>query len=262
MQLSLAGWWQLSPLTDLSIPQTDIDFPGRISRGLPAELSEVQIAEQEWHLMHDIEVDQTMLNLAAVDLVLESVTQYAEVRVNGVAVFDCDGSQYRYQKNILPYLQLGKNRFEILFLQPDEDYLVEPEETVCHLAYQTMARDPSAGVGIGQTPFLKLIKHVRLLQLTIEQIWHHGGSCELKVNAYYKTLKTGLVAAQVQYDAVSYTVPLDVRHDHLSALFQVDAPRVGYISSLTLRLDGYHVEFYVQLSPSQSVQHYHFYSED
>ena len=69
MQLSLAGLWQLSPLTDLSIPQDDISFPAPLSDKLPSSLSEDQIAQYEWHLMHDIEVDEAMLAYPTVDLV-------------------------------------------------------------------------------------------------------------------------------------------------------------------------------------------------
>ena len=80
MQLSLAGLWQLSPLTDLSIPQDDITFPSPLSAVLPQTLSEDEIVHQEWHLMHDIEVDESMLNFGAVDLVLEGIDYHAEVR--------------------------------------------------------------------------------------------------------------------------------------------------------------------------------------
>ncbi|OQJ96327.1 beta-galactosidase, partial [Vibrio parahaemolyticus] len=47
MQLSLAGLWQVSPLTDLSIPQDDITFPAPLSQVLPAELTEAAIRQQE-----------------------------------------------------------------------------------------------------------------------------------------------------------------------------------------------------------------------
>ena len=39
MQLSLAGLWQISPLTDLSVPQDDITFPAALSARLPDTLS-------------------------------------------------------------------------------------------------------------------------------------------------------------------------------------------------------------------------------
>lgn len=124
MQLPLAGLWQLSPLTDLSIPQDDITFPAPLSLILPDTLSESDIAQQEWHLMHDIEVDESMLAFPAVELVMAGVDYYAEVRINGVAVFDCDQSQSVYKKDIRPYLQRGRNRFEILFLEQDQDSLL------------------------------------------------------------------------------------------------------------------------------------------
>lgn len=117
MQLSLAGLWQLSPLTDLSIPQDDITFPAPLSAVLPKTLSEDDIAQQEWHLMHDIEVDDDLLSFAAIDLVIEGIDYHAEVRLNGVALFDCDGSQAIYRKEIRSLLKPGRNRFEILFFR-------------------------------------------------------------------------------------------------------------------------------------------------
>ena len=98
MRLLLDGLWQISPLTDLSIPQDDITFPASLSSKLPGSLSENEIAEQEWHLMHDIEVDDAMLACPFVELVMAGVDYFAEVRLNGVAVFDCDGSQAEYRK--------------------------------------------------------------------------------------------------------------------------------------------------------------------
>nr|MCC4819898.1 hypothetical protein [Vibrio lentus] len=115
----LDGLWQISPLTDLSIPQDDITFPAPLSSKLPDSLSESEIAEQEWHLMHDIEVDDAMLACPFVELVMAGVDYFAEVRLNGVAVFDCDGSQVEYRKDIRPYMQSGRNRFEVLFLEEE-----------------------------------------------------------------------------------------------------------------------------------------------
>lgn len=43
MRLLLDGLWQISPLTDLSIPQDDITFPAPLSSKLPDTLSEEQI---------------------------------------------------------------------------------------------------------------------------------------------------------------------------------------------------------------------------
>ncbi|MCF7353876.1 sugar-binding domain-containing protein [Vibrio sp. CK2-1] len=265
MHFLLDGLWQISPLTDLSIPQADIAFPAKLSSVLPSHLTEQEIDQQEWHLMHDIEVDQSMLDLAGVDLVIDGIDRYAEVRVGGVAVFDCDGSQYRYQKDIQPYLNLGKNRIEILFLEPDDDFLIEEEASVCHLGEPVS--DAPIVSGIKRTPFLRLVRNVRLQHVVTEQIWHHGGGCELKVDVYYSTLKPGLVSTQIKYEGMMYTIPLDVRSDHVTAIFQVDAPKQAVIeqetnqalsgnTELYVHLDGYHFRFNVALSETQSVSHY------
>lgn len=281
MHLQLDGLWQISPLTDLTIPQADIAFPAALSSVLPAELSEQKIAQQEWHLMHDIEVDHAMLELAAIDLVIDAIEGYAEVRVSGVAVFDCDGSQFRYQKDIKPYLKLGKNRIEILFLEPDDDLLLEESQAVCVLGESERSKNAfnqdgfnensfkkrERTLGIAKTPFLRLVRNVRLQHVVTEQIWHYGGGCELKVDVYYHTLKPGLVSTNIKYEGMTYTMPLDIRSDHVTAIFQVDAPKQAVIDAhsqqalsgsteLYVHLDGYHFKFDVALSETQSVSHF------
>ncbi|MGL4224876.1 MAG: glycosyl hydrolase 2 galactose-binding domain-containing protein [Vibrio sp.] len=196
MQFSLAGPWQLSPLTDLSIPQDDITFPAPLSLVLPATCSETEIVQQEWHLMHDIEVDKALLSFVAIDLVLAGIEHYAEVRLNGVALFDCDGSQAVYRKEIRQWLQLGRNRFEILFLHADDESLLdEPVAAQCRLdqpasfvEHQPLVHDPR--VGIWQAPYLQGLRHLRLTHVSTEQVWHHGG-CELLVNLFLPLMPQG-----------------------------------------------------------------------
>lgn len=265
MQLSLAGLWQVSPLTDLSIPQDDITFPAPLSQALPDTLSESEIAEQEWHLMHDIDVDESMLAYPSIDLVMAGIDYYAEVRLNGVAVFDCDKSQLVYKKDIRPYLQLGRNRFEILFLEEEQDWLLdEPESApLCPL----IAKDDTPSdsrIGVWQVPYLQLIANVRLEHVATEQIWHHGGGCEFLVDLYYKTYSPGLVSASVKFNAMTYHLPIDVRDNHTSALFQIDAPIYADVSHpkredlylLEVTLDGQTQRFRIGLSRDLCVTHY------
>ncbi|MFV0575216.1 MAG: glycosyl hydrolase 2 galactose-binding domain-containing protein [Vibrio sp.] len=266
MHFPLNGLWQVSPLTDLSVPQADISFPAKLSSVLPSSLAETEIAQQEWHLMHDIEVDEAMLGLAGIDLVIEGISHYAEVRVGGVAVFDCDGSRFRYQKDIKDYLNIGKNRIEILFLEADEDWLIESEQTVCPLG-ETQPKGNAQVLELTHVPFLRFVRNVRLQHVVTEQIWHHGGGCELKVDVYYNTLKAGLVFANIKFEGMTYTIPIDVRSDHVTAIFQVDAPVKAVMkpnsnqaekgsTPLYVHLDGYHFHFDVALSETQSVTHY------
>ena len=265
MELSLAGLWQLSPLTDLSIPQDDLTFPNPLSHILPDTLSEQSIAEQEWHLMHDIDVDEAMLAFPAIDLVIAGVDYYAEVRVNGVAVFDCDGTQASYKRDIRSYLQLGRNRFEILFLEQDDDLLLEEEplESVCPLDQKNHQKQDDR-IGVWQAPYLQFIRHVRLEHISTEQIWHHGGGCEFLVNLYYKTYAAGLVSASVKFNGMTYLLPIDVRNNHTSALFQIEAPIYNdsiqsaddYFYQLEVSLDDQTQRFDVGLCEALCVQHY------
>lgn len=266
MQLSLAGLWQLSPLTDLSIPQDDITFPAPLSAVLPELLSEQSIAEQEWHLMHDIEVDEAMLKLGAIDLVLEGIDYHAEVRLNGVALFDCDGSQQVYKRDILPDLNLGRNRFEILFLEQDDDWLIDEDdenEDICSLGEQSSERFDER-IGIWREPYLQFIRNVRLEHVTTEQIWHHGGGCELMVNLHFHCYSPGLISAAVKFDGMTYHLPIDVRSDHASALFQVEAPKYydqqkpddKDLYEVSVELDGQKKSFKLGLSKDLCVTHY------
>ncbi|WP_394128007.1 hypothetical protein [Vibrio hepatarius] len=264
MQLSLAGLWQISPLTDLSIPQNDITFPAPLSAKLPDSLSEAEIAAQEWHLMHDIEVDEAMMAFPAIDLVIGGVDYHAEVRLNGVAVFDCDGSQAEYKKDIRPYMQLGRNRFEVLFLEEEEELLFEEDQPeVCplgELQYQKL----DSRIGIWKEPYLQFIRNIRLEHITTEQIWHHGGGCEFLVDLHYQTYSPGLVSAAVKFNGMTYHLPIDVRDNHTSALFQIEAPiyadaekpNLDDLYLLEVTLDGQTRRLHIGLSKDMCVSHY------
>ncbi|AUI87029.1 beta-galactosidase [Vibrio azureus] len=264
MQFSLAGLWQVSPLTDLSIPQDDIIFPAPLSQVLPAELTEEKICQQEWHLMHDIEVDESMMAFPAVDLVLGGVDYHAEVRLNGVALFDCDGKQATYKKDIRPYMQLGRNRFEILFVaEEEEELLLDEDKSEEGLPVQVQYRKNDQRLGIWQEPYLQFIRNVRLERVVTEQIWHHGGGCEFKVDMYYQTVAPGLVSASVSFNAMTYSIPIDVRSDHASALFQIEAPKYADPDSpaqkdlyqLSIDLDGQQQSFSIALNQTLCISH-------
>jgi hypothetical protein len=225
MRFSLSGYWQVSPLTDLSIPQADIIFPAPLSQVLPSDIPESRIAEQEWHLMHDIEVDEAFLRYPAIDLVIEGIDYFAEVRLNGVAIFDCDRSKDMYRKEIHSLLNLGRNRFEILFLEPEEEWLLDEDRNdLCSLAEAKKTRHDQR-IGIWREPYLQLIKHLRLHHIATEQVWHHGGGCELIVNLYFDVLATGMVAAKIKFNGLTYTLPIDMRQNSVRAIFQVEAPK-------------------------------------
>ncbi|CAM3719631.1 hypothetical protein VA7868_01864 [Vibrio aerogenes CECT 7868] len=266
MKYSLSGLWQLSPLSDLSIPQDDICFPAALSSVLPETLSESDIIAQEWHLMHDIEVDDVLLGYAAIDLIISGIEYHAEVRLNGVALFDCDSSSICYRKDIRPMLKPGRNRFEILFLEPDDDWLIDASEAlspVCYLGKNQQEKIDSR-MGIWQEPYLQCMRHARLTRLATEQIWHHGGGCELLVHLHFDILKPGLLSASVKFDGMIYHIPLDVRTHCASALFQVEAPRYydpqqpdeNDLYLLTVELDGQTETCRIGLSNSLHVTHF------
>lgn len=262
MRLLLDGLWQISPLTDLSIPQDDITFPAPLSARLPDTLSEEEIAAQEWHLMHDIEVDDAMLACPLVELVMAGVDYFAEVRLNGVAVFDCDGSQEEYCKDIRPYMQSGRNRFEILFLEEEEGLLLE--EDMEEVTLTTPVTKSDSRIGIWQAPYLQFVRHTKLEQVVTEQIWHHGGGCEFKVDVIYQTLKPGLVSASIKFNGMTLVMPIDVRAEHTGVVFQVEAPVIfdinkpnpKHLYELEVELDGQKESSFVALNPASCVSNF------
>ncbi|WP_375751456.1 hypothetical protein [Vibrio sp. HN007] len=257
MQLSLAGYWQLSPLTDLSVPQDDIFVPAPLSSVLPADLAEEEIVQQEWHLMHDIEVDEAMLSYPAIDLMIGGIDYFCEIRVNGEAVIDCDGTQLLYKKDIKRYLNEGRNRFELLFLEQEDDLLLD-EDLACPLG-APIPDKRDRRMGIWQAPYLQFVRNLRLDHIVTEQIWHHGGGCELRVDLFYQVYSAGLVSASVTFNGMKLSIPIDIRSNQCSALFQVEAPLTGRDNSfyfLEVELDGEKRTLQIELNPEKSVTHY------
>lgn len=254
MRLPLDGYWQLSPLTDLSIPQADIQFPAPLSQVLPAHLSEHQLAQQEWHLMYDFELSEALYAYPAADLVVGGIDYYAEVRVNGEAVFDCNNSEINYRKDITQFLQQGKNRIEILFLEQEEDWLLE--ETIEKGLACRIPSGRDSRIGIWDTPYLQFVSNVRLQQITTEAIWHLDGSCEYRVDLFYQVYNSGLVSASVEFNGMTYCIPLDMRSNQATAIFQIEAPVSTLENSrhfylLSVDLDGDKRTNQVRLTPEQ-----------
>ncbi|MCP3699482.1 MAG: hypothetical protein GY920_13160 [Aliivibrio sp.] len=263
--------WQVSPLSETSLPIKDIPIQQGIASAY-ASLSASEVNDQEWHVMRFFEVDEALLNYPAIELVMSGASRYAEVRINGVAVFDCTDNMTRYRKNIKDYLQLGGNRFEVLFLEEDEDdWLLDDDfsEQVCEINQAYHRRfgavqdvDIKDDIGIFGVCFFQPIPHLALEHISIEQIWHHG--CELKVNVYFKTYKPDLISASVKFDGMTLTLPVNVRGDHISALFQVEAPKYwddkaqnpDDLYSIIVTLDGQQHELEIGLCRTENVIHF------
>ncbi|MBP3140957.1 glycosyl hydrolase 2 galactose-binding domain-containing protein [Aliivibrio fischeri] len=263
--------WQLSPLTDTSLLIKDIPIQQGISSAFD-ELSLLQVEAQEWHLMRYFDVDDSLLNYPAIELVMSGVSRYAEVRINGVAVFDCTEKMTRYRKDIKEYLQVGGNRFEVLFLQEDEDdWLIddENETKLCDINQAYHRRfgavqdiDIKEDIGVFGVCFLQPISHLALNHISIEQIWHHG--CELKVNVFFQTYKANLISASIKFDGMTLTIPVDVRSEQVSALFQVEAPKywsdeknnLDDLYRVEITLDGQLHELEFGLCETENVIHF------
>lgn len=263
--------WQVSPLTDTALPIKDIPIQQGVASAYEA-FSIEDADKQEWHLMRFFEVDETLLNYPSVELVMSGISRYAEVRINGVAVFDCTEKMTRYRKDIKEFLQLGGNRFEVLFLEEDDDdWLLDDDEIsdVCEInqAYHyrfgaVKDSDIKDDIGVFGVCFFQPIPHLSLNHISVEQIWHHG--CELKVDVYFKMYKPNLISASIKFDGMTLTLPVDVRGDHVSALFQVEAPKYwddqtknsDDLYVVSVMLDGQLHELEIGLSKTENVIHF------
>lgn len=263
--------WQLSPLTDTTLSIKDIPIQQGVASAYEA-LSVAEANKQEWHLMRFFEVDEALLNYPAIELVMSGISRYAEVRINGVAVFDCTEKMTRYRKDIKEFLQLGGNRFEILFLEEDDDDWLLDEELdnqVCEINQAYHRRfgavqeiDIKDDIGVFGVCFFQPIPHLSLNHISVEQIWHHG--CELKIDVHFKMYRPNLISASIKFDGMTLTIPVDVRGDHVSALFQVEAPKYwddktknpNDLYVISVMLDGQHHELEIGLSNTENVIHF------
>ncbi len=87
------------------------------------------MAECEWQIASTFEINEQMLTCPAIELDLRFVDTLAQIRINGLAVADCDNMFRRYRVNILQYLVEGTNRVEILF-HPVAEEAKERAETL------------------------------------------------------------------------------------------------------------------------------------
>ena len=161
-------------------------------------------------------------------------------------------------------MQLGRNRFEILLIKEDDDLLFEEDKLdICSLGEKAYQKFDSR-VGIWKEPYLQFIRYVRLEHVVTEQIWHHGGGCEFMVDLHYKTYSPGLLSALVKFNGMTYQLPIDVRNNHVSALFQVEAPIYfnahhpdpNDLYPLEVTLDGQTKKLSIGLSDDLCVTHF------
>ena len=84
------------------------------------------------------------------------------------------------------------------------------------------------------------------------------------VDLHYKTYSPGLISASIKFNGMTYHVPIDVRDNHATALFQIEAPiyatldnpNPGDLYLLEVNLDGQTQRFHVGLSQDLRVSHY------
>lgn len=119
-------------------------------------------------------------------------------------------------------------------------------------------------MGVWQAPYLQFVRHIKLEQVVTEQIWHHCGGCEFKVDVIYQTLKSGLVSASIKFNGMTLVMPIDVRAEHTGVIFQVEAPLVfdinkpnpKHLYELEIELDGQKESSFVALNPASCVSNF------
>lgn len=131
------------------------------------------------------------------------------------------------------------------------------------ISSQVVAKSDSR-IGIWQAPYLQFVRNVKLEQVVTEQIWHHGGGCEFKVDVIYQTLKAGLVSASIKFNGMTLVMPIDVRAEHTGVVFQIEAPIIfdienpnpKHLYQLEVVLDGQEESSFVALNPTSCVSNF------
>ncbi len=80
------------------------------------------------------------------------------MRLNGVKRLDQDGSEAEYRKDIRPYMQPGRNRFEITFFPCVEEESLLLEEDMDDLSFTGHVAKSGFSIGIWQAPYLQLVR--------------------------------------------------------------------------------------------------------
>ncbi len=84
------------------------------------------------------------------------------------------------------------------------------------------------------------------------------------VNLHFTCYSPGLVSASVKFDGTTYHLPIDVRSNSVSALFQVEAPKYFDKShpndkdlyEVSVELEGQYKAFKLGLSKDLCVTHF------
>ncbi|MDP5255488.1 MULTISPECIES: hypothetical protein [unclassified Vibrio] len=270
MQYSLATSWQLEAIGDTVMPRVEVDFPNTFVNVLPETVTAQQLEQCEWYLSRDFTVDEALLTrFSSVELVLGGIDYPVEVRLNGMALFDYPVGVPEVRKEIYQALHLGNNRLEILFVEPDDedvwfgDHEIDSQREPQQKVPVTDECEPNQYKslylkGMWLAPYLNCSHQLHLNQISVEQIWHHGLGCEVKIQVQFSATEIGmqLHTAHIRFGAMSYCLPVDVRSGTVSAIFHLDAPRQVAAHNTSIEdatypfavdLDGQHFEAFVTL---------------
>lgn len=276
MQYSLATSWQLEAIGESHIPRVDIRFPNTLASAYTGMNCE-QLEQYQWYLNRDFTLDEDILaRFSSIELVIGGIDYPVEVRLNGMALFDYPVGQTEVRKEIRRALNLGKNRLEILFLEPDDDeqldgswldthHASQQEQSSLKLASQSDEQhgaEQYSPKGIWLAPYLNCSHQLHLNQISVEQIWHFGLGCEVKIDVSFTPVENGMLlhTAHIRFGATSYRIPVDIRSGVVSAIFHLDAPhRVGEQDihqanteyPFAVDLDGQYFEAFVTLSEGE-----------
>lgn len=282
MQLSLNGKWSADCLdTDVCVKKElknlAVTLPGDIHSALveagkmevpywATNEKQVQwVGECEWLLHRDFNLSAEQCNVASLDLCIEYLDTIAEIRVNDQLIATSRNMFVALKLNILPFVNEGGNKIEILLKRADLAAKSEAEKlpfpipwavgnnqiphmntlrkTQCHAGWDWGICLLVAGVygDITLTPIPK----TRLVDVQTEQRWN-ADCCELIVSVDYEKLNTEAVQVQLNFAGQTLTGELESSQTRQTfSLVIEDAVRwwpAGYgeafLYDLAVELDG------------------------
>ncbi|WP_232772546.1 beta-mannosidase [Psychromonas sp. Urea-02u-13] len=282
MHISLNGQWSVDCINTDEVSKKEINnlaitLPGDIHSALidagkmespywATNEKQVQwVGESEWLLHRNFELSQAQCDVASLDLSIEYLDTIAEIKINNHVIATSRNMFVALKLNILPFINVGSNRIEILLKRADLAAKAEAEKlpfpipwavgnnkvphmntlrkAQCHAGWDWGICLLVAGVygDITLTP----IEKTRLVAVQTDQVWQ-GNTCELSVSVEYKKLNTQSDQVTVNFADQEVVCELDLLNNSQVFSFVIeDAKRwwpAGYgdahLYDLSVSLDN------------------------
>ena len=297
MKNSLSGQWLVDCINPensqyQSIKNVPITLPGDVHSALLAAQiiknpywaeneKEVQwVGECEWLLHHSFELTIDHCNVASLDLNVEYLDTIAEIKINGHCIASSHNMFVALEVNILPFINEGDNKIEILLKRADLAAKSEAEKlpfpipwavgnnqiahmntlrkTQCHSGWDWGICLLVAGVygEISLTP----IKKTRLISVQSHQHWQDN-HCELCIDVNFQKLSLAPESIHINFAGKSIECDIESQQEQQSFSFSIEDPKrwwpAGYgdahLYDLQVEIDGQQINKKIGLRELQLI---------